>query len=245
MQKTFGITAAAVGAMAFMALAPNALANTETEGPFSYGPHLTDFGGTNGSPTPLFFSVPQFNPTLGTLTNINVELDTSFTTSIIITNSSGAASNGSADTQVTEGITNGTITNAAFPMTFTGSTVGKMRNVPSNGVSYVLSAGGTTTEADSGSDSSTSNFNSGPALTLFTGLGNVTMNIGTFTETQLSNTGGVTSAAQVTQDTLGATFIYTYTPAGPGGTPEPGAWGLLCAGSTGGLVFLRRRRARK
>jgi len=239
MQKSFGITAAAVGAMAFMALAPNALANTETEGPFTHGPATTDFGGVAGS---AFFSVPQFNPTLGILTNVNVELDTAFTTSIIITNTAASPSNGTADTQVTEGITNGTINNSAFPMTFTGSTVGELQNVPSNGVAYVLAAGATTTEPDSGSDSKFGNFSTGPELTLFTGAGNVTMNIGTFTETQLSNTGGGTSAAQVTSDTLGATFIYTYTPAGPGGVPEPGTWGLLCAGSTGGLVLLRRRR---
>ncbi|MCW3051554.1 MAG: hypothetical protein JWN14_724, partial [Chthonomonadales bacterium] len=94
-----------------------------------------------------------------------------------------------------------------------------------------------------GSLSSAPQFTSGPVLTYFTGAGNAAINYKTFTSTALNNTGGNTAATQVTTDTLTATVQYNYTPAST--TPEPGAWAMMVAGASTGLVALRRRRRNK
>ncbi len=200
--------------------AGNSLA--DTSGPFiTYSPiasTLTDWTSSLG--------FQQFNSSLGTLTSVEIDLSSSFTTTINVMNNSESGSSGTAQTEVQLTVQDAGLNLNAPELDLVGPTF-----------SYSLGAGGNATSgllSKSGMDDET--YNTAPILAEFTGAGNITLNAYTFTQTLLANTGGNTSASQVTDAGLTGQVIYTFTPA-----PEPSTFALLALG-LGVLPFLRRRR---
>ena len=147
-------------------------------------------------------SFPKFNTSLGTLTSVRVQLSGSITTVITVTNSAATPSNGDVQTRV------------RFTVSTAGNTL--TNNVPSvlsDAFTYNLVAGGSvTTGALVKSGTSDNSYVAAGILSEFTGTGSIVLPARTATVTVLSNTGGNTTAAQVTSASLTGTVTYTYTP---------------------------------
>jgi len=215
-----------------------AKADTIVQGPLAFGPFLTDSSGT--------FTFNQFNPTLGTLNSVKIDLGTSFSTTITVTNSGGTASTGTARTEVQDGLTDGNFSiGGGNILTITGENYKVQDDVLSNPQSYSLGAGQSTTLAPtSKSSTATGTFSSGAVLSEFTGVGTVGVKWDTLTQTLLANTGGNTDASQVTNATVSATVTFDYT-ARSTSTPEPGSVAMLFGMGVTGMAFVYRRRVKK
>jgi hypothetical protein len=194
----------------------------QTSGPFTTSTpipvSLTDWSGT------LLF--PQFNPALGILDSVELNLSSTLTTTLeIINDASDGPSSGTANTW--EEIT---VQDSGLHLTAPFSEF-------SSGYVYSLGSGNSTSSGLlTGSGGSDLTYTSGAILTEFTGGGNIGLNASTFTQTTLSNTGGNTTSSQVTDAGLTGTVTYTYT-----AVPEPSTFGLLALGLSA-LPLLRRQR---
>ncbi|MCW3101057.1 MAG: hypothetical protein JWL77_6675 [Chthonomonadaceae bacterium] len=219
-------------------LAMTASAQTITLGPQTIT-QATDFTGS------FFFT--KFNPSLGTLNSVFLTLGTNFTTQLTVTNNSATASSGNATTTVDSALYDPTttFTTPGNILTPSGGLFNLTDFVNSNPVGYSLAPSASTTltpPAKTTSLSSAPSFTDPTVLAYFTGgSGTSQIDYRTFTSTNLNNTGGNTSATQTTTNTLSATVVYNYTPASTT-TPEPGTWAMMIAGTSTGLVALRRRR---
>ena len=168
-------------------------------------------------------SFPQFNPSLGTLEKVQIDLSGSMSTVLTITNEATISSSGNARTEVL----------------ITVQDAGNNLNAPeldlmNTAFSYSLGphqsvSSGTRTKSGSSSDQ----YTDGAVLTEFTGTGAILLNAGTFTQTLLANTGGNTSSSQVTNAQLTGTVTYYYL------IPEPTTMALLGLGTLG---LLRRKK---
>lgn len=207
----------------------------------------TDFTGS--------FLFQKFDPSLGTLTSVFLTLGTDLSTTLTVTNNSGSASSGTADTKLQAIIADPSTTFTTTSNVLNGSGgLFKLRDsVTTDGSgdgsdSYSLSGTGSTTLTPPEATHSLNtvpNLSSPAVLSFFTGSsGFAQINYKTFTSTILSNTGGNTTASQATTDTFTVGVQYNYTPASSA-TPEPGTWAMLVAGASTGLVALRRRRNKK
>ena len=182
---------------------------------------LTDWSGS------LSFS--QFNPSLGTLTAVELAFSGGLQTQLTVTNNSDSALSGNATTEVQI-----TVQDAGSNLT------APELSIYSTAYSYSLGAGdNTTSPVLTGSDSSDNTYTLGAVLSEFTGLGTISLPASTFTQTLLANTGGNTAASQATDANLTGTVTYTYTPVV---TPEPSCVVLLGIGAFGLLAFAWRRR---
>jgi hypothetical protein len=193
----------------------------DTEGPLTTSTpipaSLTEWSGT------LLF--PQFNPALGTLDSVELNLSSSLTTTLTIINDAASASSGTASTW--EEIT---VQDPGLNLTAPFS-------VYSAGYVYSLGSGDSTSSGLlTGNGGSDLTYTLGTILTEFTGGGNISLNAGTLTYTLLSNYGGNTVSSQVTDAGLTGTVTYTYT-----AVPEPSTFGLLALGLSA-LPLLRRPR---
>jgi len=192
---------------------------------------------TTSTPVPLTptdwtssLTFAKFNPALGTLTSVQLGIVGSFQTTLTVTNNSpDTPSSGTAKTEVDFTVQDGGLNLVApDPMVL---------NAP---FSYSLAPLDTITSGLLTASGPASHiYTSAPVLTEFTGGGNIILSATTFTQTLLSNTGGNTSASQVTSAALTGKVTYNYVPA-----PEPGTLVSLGIGAVSLLAFGRMRRRR-
>ena len=170
-------------------------------------------------------SVPLqlFDPSLGTLQSVDIYVSSTLNTTLTVQNTDESdSSSGSAKTEV--------------QVTVDGNPA---LDFLSPAFSYTLGPGGSTS---SGLLTSSSSLDSGPltdapTLSAFTGVGTMDLYAYTFTQTDLSNTGGNTNASQVTDASFTATVTYDYI-----ATPEPGSIVLMGLGAAGLFCIARRRK---
>lgn len=175
----------------------------------------------------LSLAFPQFNPALGILQSVQLDLSGAFTTTITVTNDALTSSSGTAKTEVQFTVQDG------------GSNlIAPSLDLLSPVFNYSLLAGGSTSSGPLAQTGLASNTYTIPAvLAEFTGAGSFVLPATTFTQTLLANTGGNTSASQVTSASLTGSVTYTYNP-----IPEPGTLALVGCGLLGLAI---RRRARR
>jgi hypothetical protein len=185
-------------------------------------------------PTGETLSFPQFDPSLGTLTSVTLDLSGSLNTTITATNVDGSnTSSGTANAQVQ----------------FSVQDLGSNLTVPqltltSPGFTYSLLPGQSISSGPLTQSGTSSNTYTNPAvLDEFTGLpgnlGTNSLSASTYTLALIAVHGGNTYPSQVTAASLTGTVTYTYT-----AVPEPSAFALLGAGVAALSAFAWRRRTK-
>lgn len=171
----------------------------------------------------LVFS--KFNVAGATLLSVEIKTSAGFDTVLTIHN--GSPDTGSTGTARTEVIV--TLTDPGGFIPAPGQQIDTI--FPSPAYTYTLAAGQSIISPHLfGNGSSDQTYVASVLLAEFTGVGTITLNVGTFTQTVLSNTGGNTAASQSTFASANGQVIYTFST----GVPEPGSVVLM---GIGGLVF--------
>ncbi len=196
--------------------------------------HSTEFVPTTDK---LTFS--KFDNALGILQKVSLTVNGSITTSIHVTNSAATPSNGTVRTESQATVTDPLSLLSLGPDILTPASpysLGVGQSADFNNIN------------GSGSDTGASPYTLGTILAEFTGPngtpGTISLGLTTLTQTLLANTGGNTSASQVTTGTFSASVVYTY--GLRSGVPEPNMMMMMGAGTVGAVLFAsRRRRVRK
>ena len=236
MKKTLLITSSA---FALVAAQANTVSYT-TNFPSS----LTDWSTSLG--------IHQFDTSLGTLVSADVQLSSSMSTSMTVTNdvNAGGSSSGYVKTELTVslapntlGLLNTNNPSYASSSPFNNYDYTTTMDYLSSKYSFSsLAPGGTTSGGGTGSqtvDSGT--INDSPTLAELTGSGFYDLGVYTTTYTSLNVTGGNAGAYQTTDGSLSVTVTYTFDPAP---TPEPSTFAMIGAGVAGLGLTLRRRMAK-
>ena len=202
-----------------------------TTGPFTTSTPIP-LGPTDLSGELVF---PQFDSSLGALTQVELDLFTTFTTTLTVKNTSTSSSAGGAKTQVQVTVED---LNNNFTM--------PEMDLLSPGFTYRLGAGQT---VQSGPLDTSASFNQAytlaSILSEFTGPGTVGLSARTATLAFRANSGGYTLARQATEASLTGDVVYTYTPYPNTVVPESPTLGLaygLPALALGALTFLRGKK---
>ena len=229
-----------------------ALSFTQTA---TFGPGLTEYNGTG----PGNVNILLFDTNGGTLNSITFSDSYGFNSKITVTNGATTASSGNAQTESAAQFQAGTAaaTAALNSVINTGGAViiGASSLNPTaydslgNKSIYSLAPGASTTVTSISNTASNGPFidTVSADLSAFSkaGGGNLALLFNTLTGTNLSNTGGNTSATQSTTSTGTVTLTYNYTAAPtppPVPAPEPASMLILGTGLAGlGLVRRFRR----
>ena len=188
----------------------------------NFGPTATDFSG-------LAFSVPGFNTTLGTLTNVSVTLGSSSTISGPVKNNSTSAQTFTLNTDAKVTINSATSSIDGLFLDLTASQ------------SYTALAAGSSSTYGPFNPSQSSTNSSALPLSAFTS-GPINLTATTVTNESFAGGGGNISAPLTATASGTVTLVYTYTPPPPASVPEPASMALLGMGLAG-LGLIRRRRA--
>ncbi len=180
-------------------------------------------------------SFPEFNPSLGTLVSVTLNLSGSMSTVITVTNHANSRPGTSSGTATT--VSQISVEDPGDNLASPGITL------TSPGYPYSLAAEQSVTSgplSDNGSDSNT--YTQPGVLSEFTGAGIISLSASTSTSVSLVNTGAPTTATANTYDALNGSVTYTYVTTI---TPEPSTVALLCVAVMGLMGFGWRKRVRR
>lgn len=197
------------------------------------GISLADISGPFTTTTPISLTLtdwssslafPKFNPALGSLTAVQIDLSGSMRTVLTVTNNGLSSSSGTAKTELQMTVQDSGSnlidpTIDMFSSNFNYTNLGAGQSVTSG----ILTKNGSSSDI----------YTLAAVLAEFTGPGTITLPAFTFTQTWLTNTGGNTSASQVTNASLTGSVTYSYD------VPEPATVALL---SLGGLLFKKSKK---
>ena len=194
--------------------------------------HTPVIGGQTALSYSSDFTVPKFNPGLGTLTKVSWYIYAEFTGEVDLTNNGGLPQNGLVNFG-TQHTTAANATLGVFEVTSPLAAGGPF--------AYALNPGDSTTIGpDAGNDDDSGFTVNGAQLNNWTGAG--TVNIPLLHESVLNLIGGGSLTAEFTQTGRSRIEVtYEYTDAV---IPEPGTYvGGLALLGVGGLAYRRMRRA--
>jgi hypothetical protein len=184
-----------------------------------------------------FLDFQEFDPSLGTLTSIEIQTSEGFDTTLTVTNESGSSSGGTLQTEIFVTLTDP----SGLPA---GISQQSDTLIPSSKITYSLAPGGSyTTGTYTGSATTDATYVAPAILTEFTGSALIDIPVSTLTFANQQNTGGNTTASQVTHASATGDIIYTYTEAAA--VPEPASFGLIGLGLCATGLLYRRRLARQ
>jgi len=173
----------------------------------------------------------KFDTSLGTLTKIQLDLDSAMSTIITVTNTSGSTSTSWGNVSTVMQLTVGDNVGMTQPQL----------GITSAPFSYTLGIGETKTSGTiTETERSSNDYTSDSILSYFRGTGAVDLTATTSTTTHIANTGGNTEVSQSTKASLDGSITYYYTT-----IPEPSTLvllGTLGAGLLAHAWFRRRRR---
>jgi len=176
----------------------------------------------------------QFDPALGTLTEVTLTLSSNLDTIMTVTNNGGSSSSGTIKTELQI-----SVWDPSKAFSFLGSQPVLDIIAPSR--DYTLGVGGSyTSDLLTASGSTTRDYTDSSILSEFTGLGSLSLSATTKTYSLLANTGGNTTATQVTNAGADGFITYTYDSA-PVAAPEPSMLAIFGFGAIGLVGYLWRR----
>lgn len=216
-----------------------ACAATITEPLVSTGSHSTEYP-TNGYGD---LSVPLFNSALGTLTSVQIIL-----TGIL--NGTGTATNLTDSPQTLGYDKESFVSLLGTGMPALRSAIDALNGgngliVTTNLKRFTVAGSNTITVGPvSGSNSKSLTFSSSLSQFEQSGGGYAPLTVSTYTQDQLTETGGYFKAAVVTTADVSLAVTYTYTPNESSQVPEPGSLMLLGTGLAGVGIASRRKRLR-
>jgi hypothetical protein len=198
--------------------------------------------GTLAVPFTQPFNLPLFDPSLGTLTGVNIQFAYSITPTLRVRNTDTNVAD--PDETFTAGAVNATIGLTGPDATSTSAVAGVTGLSGSVPATQTINFPGSTVTGSTNTNIAPANFGTytGPAGSFgtFTAFANSLSAGGTG--------GGFNGGGDLFYNGLAdvsGTGTVTYTFTAPAGTPEPGTWAMMMAGASTGLVALRRRRRNK